>query len=163
MNDSSSEAEALRQKIAQLGFTDAPIQRPGRARSSIPRLAVVAIVASLFWATCFAVVVGWNIGHSPPSESGSVYSDPFLVCLFPFGELAYAVAALSRAWVSLFLGASAGQLVASALVGVIAFPIGFFYGAIASAVAFGVARLWGSVTGKREREQRVPTASVEDA
>jgi hypothetical protein len=44
--------------------------------------------------------------------------------------------------------------VASVLVGVIAFPIGFFYGAIATAVAFGVARLWGFVTGKREREQR---------
>jgi hypothetical protein len=159
VNDSSSEAEALRQKIVQLGFTGAPVQRPGRARSPVPRLVVVAIVASLIWATCFAVVVGWNIGHAPPRESGSVYSDPFFVCLFPFGELAYAVAALSRAWVSLFLGASAGQLVASTLVGVIAFPIGFFYGAIATAVAFGVARLWGFVTGKREREQRRSSGS----
>jgi fatty acid desaturase len=154
VNDSPSEAEELRQKIAQLGFTDAPVQRPGRARSPVPRLVVVAIVASLIWAAGYAVVVGWNIGHAPPRESGSVYSDPFFLCLFPFGELAYAVAALSRAWVSLFLGASAGQLVASTLVGVIAFPIGFFYGAIATAVAFGVTRLWGFVTGKREREQR---------
>jgi len=103
----------------------------------------VGLAVSLILAVCFAMVVGWNVGHAPlnPGTSGSVYSEWSLLLLFPYGEFAYAVSALTRAWVGVFLGAATGELVASTLVSAIALPIGFFYAALACAASLGVFRI----------------------
>lgn len=104
---------------------------------------MAGLAVSLILAACFAMVVGWDVGHAPlhPGTSVSVYSEWSLLVLFPYGEFAYAVSALTRAWVGLFLGAATGDLLASALVSAIALPIGFFYAALVCAASLGAFRI----------------------
>jgi len=116
----------------------------------------VGIAVGLILAACFAMVVGWNVGHAPVTAgtSGSVYSEWSLLLLFPYGEFAYAVSALTRAWVGLFLGAATGDLLASALVSAIALPIGFFYAALVCAGSLGAFRIVKLAAGNKDGRSR---------